>query len=460
VASPKHSARAAASAGAASGPFEARAAKGLAGALTVPGDKSISHRALMMGGVATGATEIHGLLEGEDVLRTAAAMVAMGAAAERGRDGVWRVQGRGIGALVEPADMLDLGNSGTSARLLMGLVASSPLTAFFTGDASLRSRPMARVAKPLAEIGARIVARDGGRMPLAVIGTAEPVPITYRSPVASAQVKSAVLLAGLNTPGRTTVIEKEPTRDHTELMFRHFGVEVATETLEDGALAVSVTGQPEISGRVVRVPGDPSSAAFPLAAALVAPDSSITVRNVGLNPRRTGLYETLREMGADLTIANQRVEAGEPVGDITTRGGALKGVEVPASRAPSMIDEYPILAVIAAFARGRTVMRGLSELRVKESDRLGAVARGLAACGVAVDVDGDDLIVTGTGTPPAGGGTIAANLDHRIAMAFLVMGLGTRQPVQVDDISPIATSFPGFIDLMRGLGATIEPVRA
>ncbi len=460
MASPKHRARASGATEPASGPFEASLAQGLAGTVAVPGDKSISHRALMMGGIATGETEIHGLLEGEDVLRTAAAMVAMGAAAERAADGIWRVQGRGIGALEEPADMLDLGNSGTSARLLMGLVASSPLTVFFTGDASLRSRPMARVARPLTEIGARIVARDGGRMPLAVIGTAEPLPITYRSPVASAQVKSAVLLAGLNTPGRTTVIEKEPTRDHTELMFSHFGVEVASETLEDGAHAVSVTGQPEISGRVVRVPGDPSSAAFPLVAALIVPGSSVTVRNVGLNPRRTGLYDTLREMGADLAVANRRVEAGEPVGDITVRAGALAGVEVPAARTPSMIDEYPILAVAAAFAKGRTVMRGLSELRVKESDRLGAIARGLDACGVEVDVQGDDLVVTGTGALPAGGATIAANLDHRIAMAFLVMGLGTRQPVRVDDVSPIATSFPGFLELMRGLGGTIKAVRA
>jgi 3-phosphoshikimate 1-carboxyvinyltransferase len=318
---------------------------------------------------------------------------------------------------------------------------------------------MARVAKPLTEIGARIMTRDGGRMPLAVIGAAEPVPITYRSPVASAQVKSAVLLAGLNTPGRTTVIEKEPTRDHTELMFRHFGIEVATAQTDDGALAVSVTGQPEIAGKVVRVPGDPSSAAFPLVAALIVPDSTVTVRNVGLNPRRTGLFDTLREMGADLTIANQRVEAGEPVGDITVRQSALKGVDVPASRAPSMIDEYPVLAVAASFAKGRTVMRGLSELRVKESDRLSAIASGLAACGAAVEVSDNDLIVTGSGAAPAGGGAIATRLDHRIAMAFLVMGLATKNPVRIDDASPIATSFPGFVDLMRGLGAMLEPVQ-
>jgi 3-phosphoshikimate 1-carboxyvinyltransferase len=383
----------------------------------------------------------------------------MGAEVTRGPHGVWRARGRGIGALVEPADVLDLGNSGTSARLLMGLIASSPMTAFFTGDASLRARPMGRVATPLTEIGARIVARDGGRMPLALIGTADPVPITYRSPVASAQVKSAVLLAGLNTPGITTVIEKEPTRDHSELMFRHFGVTVETKQLEDGALSVSVTGQPEITGKVVRIPGDPSSAAFPLVAAAIVPGSSVTVRNVGLNPRRTGLFDTLREMGADLTVANARSEAGEPVGDITVRHGKLTGVDVPASRAPSMIDEYPILAVAASFAHGRTVMRGLGELRVKESDRLSAIARGLAACGADVQVEGDTLIVTGTGAAPAGDGAILTRLDHRIAMAFLVMGLATKKPVRIDDASPIATSFPGFVALMRGLGASIEPVR-
>ena len=429
----------------------------LSGHAAVPGDKSISHRALMMGGLATGETEIHGLLEGEDVICTAAAMTALGARIERDANGVWRARGRGIGALVEPADVLNLGNSGTSARLLMGLVASSPLTTFFTGDASLRSRPMGRVAVPLAEIGARIVSREGGRMPLAVIGTAEPVPITYRLPVPSAQVKSAVLLAGLNTPGRTTVIEAEPTRDHTELMFRHFGVAVETETLADGAVAITVTGQPEITGRVVRVPGDPSSAAFPLVAALIVPGSTVTVRNVGLNPRRIGLIDTLLEMGADITVTNRRDEAGEPVGDVTARAGALTGIEVPAARAPSMIDEYPILAVAASFAKGRTVMRGLAELRVKESDRLTAMAQGLGQCGVAVSIAGDDLIVEGTGAPPAGGGTVGSRLDHRIAMAFLVLGLAARNPVTVDDAAPIATSFPVFLDLMRGLGATIEP---
>jgi 3-phosphoshikimate 1-carboxyvinyltransferase len=458
VASPRPTAASSSPHPAVAGPFQARTAGALNGSLTAPGDKSISHRALMMGGIAVGETEIHGLLEGEDVLCTAAAMAAMGAEVTRGADGVWRARGRGIGGLVEPADVLNLGNSGTSARLLMGLVASSPMTVFFTGDASLRSRPMARVATPLAEIGARIVAREGGRMPLAVIGTAQPVPITYRSPVASAQVKSAILLAGLNTPGITTVIEKEPTRDHSELMFRHFGVTVTTQTLDDGALAVSVTGQPEITGKVVRVPGDPSSAAFPLVAAAIVPGSTVTVCNVGLNPRRTGLFETLREMGADLSISNARTEAGEPVGDITVRHGALSGVEVPAARAPSMIDEYPILAVAASFAKGRTIMRGLGELRVKESDRLSAIARGLSACGVDVQIAGDDLIVTGTGAPPEGDGAILTRLDHRIAMSFLVMGLATKKPVRIDDAAPIATSFPGFVELMRGLGAAIDPV--
>ncbi|MBI3453490.1 MAG: 3-phosphoshikimate 1-carboxyvinyltransferase [Rhodospirillales bacterium] len=437
------------------GPARARAGGPLNGTIAVPGDKSISHRALMIGGIAVGETVIHGLLEGEDVLRTAAAMAALGAEAARGPDGVWRVYGRGVGGLVEPADILDLGNSGTSARLLMGLIATSSLTAFFTGDASLRRRPMARVRAPLEQIGARFVTREGGRMPLAIIGTAAPTPIVYRLPVASAQVKSAILLAGLNAPGKTTVIEAAPTRDHTELMLRHFGVAVDVAPTEGGT-AITVTGQPEITGRTVRVPGDPSSAAFPLAAALIVPGSRVTVRGIGLNPRRTGLIETLAEMGADIAIANQRVEAGEPVGDATASASRLVGVEVPADRAPSMIDEYPILAVVAAFARGRTTMRGLAELRVKESDRLTAVARSLAACGVAVETAGDDLIVSGTGEPPPGDGAIATNLDHRIAMAFLVMGLAARKPVTVDDARPIDTSFPGFVELMRGLGARID----
>ena len=440
--------------------LSARAGRPLAGEVAAPGDKSISHRALMFGALAVGETEIHGLLEGDDVLRTSRAMAALGAEIRRDASGVWRIYGRGLGGLIEPDDMLDLGNSGTSARLLMGIVAARPFTTFFTGDSSLRSRPMGRVIAPLSEIGARFVARQGGRLPLALTGAADPLPIVYRLPVPSAQVKSAVLLAGLNAPGETTVIERKPTRDHSELMLRHFGAEIRVQTQDDGASAITVVGQPELMGRVVRVPGDPSSAAFPLVAALVVPGSTLTVKNVGLNPRRVGLLTTLGEMGAEISIANRREEGGEPVGDVSVRHGPLTGVEVPASRAPSMIDEYPILAVAASFARGRTAMRGLAELRVKESDRLAAIARGLAACGVAVEIAGDDLIVDGTGAPPKGGAAIAARLDHRIAMAFLVMGLGARAAVTIDDARPIDTSFPGFVKLMCGLGADIGPPAA
>ncbi len=427
----------------------------LTGTIRAPGDKSISHRALMLGGLAVGETTIHGLLEGEDVLRTAAAMRAMGAEIARGDDGIWRVHGRGIGGLAEPGDILDMGNAGTGTRLLMGVVATHPFTTFFSGDASLRSRPMTRVTKPLESMGARFVAREGGRLPACVIGTRQPLPIEYRLPVASAQVKSAILLAGLNTRGRTTVIEPEPTRDHTELMLRHFGVEMAIEPSPEGD-RVSVTGLPEITGKVVNVPGDPSSAAFPLVAALVVPGSEVTISGIGLNPRRTGIVETLLEMGGDIRIADRRVEAGEPVGDLVVRAGKLRGVDVPARRAPSMIDEYLVLAVAAACAEGPTRMRGLGELRVKESDRLAAIAGGLAACGVKVALDGDDLTVHGCGGPPPGGAEIATRLDHRIAMSFMVMGLASRAPVRIDDASPIETSFPGFETLMARLGASFE----
>ena len=445
-------------------PVAARPGGKLAGDITVPGDKSISHRALMMGGLAVGETVIHGLLEGEDVLRTAAAMRALGAEAARGADGTWRVRGRGIGGAVEPADVLDLGNSGTSARLLMGILATAPFTSFMTGDASLRRRPMARVTTPLSMFGASFVARGAADgkvlLPLAITGTADPLPIVYKTPVASAQVKSAVLLAGLNTPGETTVIETAPTRDHTELMFRHFGVDVKIKPAEGRGVAITVVGRPEIGGRTIRVPGDPSSAAFPLVAALLVAGSKVTVRNVGLNPKRAGLYVSLKEMGADLEMTNSHLEAGEPVADITATAGPLTGIEVPAERAPSMIDEYPILAVAAAFAKGDTRMCGLAELRVKESDRLSAIAHGLKACGVEVLIDGDDLIVRGSGGQPPGPAQGAApvptHLDHRIAMAFLVMGLAAQNPVAVDDAQPIDTSFPGFTRLIRGLGADIR----
>ncbi|HVT51189.1 MAG TPA: 3-phosphoshikimate 1-carboxyvinyltransferase [Dongiaceae bacterium] len=434
-------------------------AQGLKGRIKVPGDKSISHRSLMLGALAMGETEIHGLLEGEDVLRTAEAMRLLGGEAERGADGVWRARGRGIGGLREAADVLDLGNAGTGTRLLMGLVAAYPMVTFFTGDASLRSRPMNRVAEPLRLMGADVLARAGGKPPLAVIGTKAPIPITYTLPVASAQVKSAILLAGLNTPGITTVIEPEHTRDHTELMLRGFGATLEVEQRKEGR-AVSLQGQPELTGKKILVPGDPSSAAFPIAAALIVPGSDVTIENLGLNPHRIGLIQTLLEMGADITVENERVEAGERVGDLRVRHGTLRGVTVPAERAPSMIDEYPILSVIAAFAEGETKMLGLAELRVKESDRLGAMARGLAACSAAVEEGKDWLKVTGNGKAPKGGARIAVNLDHRPAMSFLVMGMGAGAPIEIDDGSPIDTSFPGFAALMNGLGAGIGPLEA
>lgn len=438
-------------------PLQSAATQALTGTCRVPGDKSISHRSLMFGAVATGETVVHGLLEGEDVLHTAAAMRALGAQAEKDGAGVWRINGVGLGGLQEPAQVLDMGNSGTAARLLIGLVASHPITTFFTGDASLNKRPMARVTKPLEQMGVSFVSRGGGRLPLAVIGSDRTIPLTYRLPVPSAQVKSAVLLCGLNTAGVTTVIEDEPTRDHTELMLRHFGAEVAVERIEGGALAVSVTGQPELTGRTIHVPADPSSAAFPTVAALLRPGSELFMENVGMNPRRTGLYDTLVEMGADLAFENRRDCAGEPVADLRVKGSALKGVVVPADRAPSMIDEYPILAVAAAFADGPTTMLGLKELRVKESDRLAMIADGLTACGVKVAVGADDsLTVYGNGRAQPGGATVATAMDHRIAMSFLVFGMASQQPVRVDDGEFIDTSFPGFVALMNRLGAQIS----
>jgi 3-phosphoshikimate 1-carboxyvinyltransferase len=440
-------------------PIVVQASGPLTGTIRVPGDKSISHRALMLGALAIGRTEIMGLLEGEDVLATAAALNALGAnatPAEKGRrDGRWTVDGIGIGGLAEPDDLLDLGNSGTSARLLLGMLATHPITAFVTGDASLRRRPMGRVVEPLSRIGARFVTREGARLPLAVSGAASPIPISYRLPVPSAQVKSSVLLAGLNAPGATTVVEPQPTRDHTERMLRHFGASVAIEPEDGGGRRVTVEGFPELAAAPIFVPGDPSSAAFPLVAALIVAGSDVTIEGVGINPLRAGLFECLREMGADISLLHQREEGGEPVADLRARAGALTGADIPAERAPRMIDEYPILAVAAACARGRTVMRGLAELRVKESDRLSGIAAGLDSCGVSVAVDGDNLIVDGDGGPLTGGASIATNLDHRMAMAFLVLGLACRLPVRIDDAAPIATSFPSFIGLMKGLGAVI-----
>jgi 3-phosphoshikimate 1-carboxyvinyltransferase len=434
-------------------PLVSASAGPLRGRCRVPGDKSISHRALILGSLAVGRTRVSGLLEGEDVLCTARAMAALGASVERQDDGAWLVKGVGVGGLGAPGDMLDMGNSGTGARLLMGAVATHPFTSFFTGDASLRHRPMARVTKPLSEFGARFVASEGGRLPLAVTGAENPIPISYRLPVPSAQVKSAVLLAGLNAPGETVVEEPLPTRDHSERLLRHFGANVLVEATNSGGRRIRLKGQPELAGADLTVPGDPSSAAFIAVAALLVPGSEVTICGVGLNPLRAGLYDTLAEMGADITLADERIEGGEPVADLVVRAGPLRGVEVPAERAPSMIDEYPVLAVASAFASGRTVMRGLAELRVKESDRLAAIAEGILSCGGSVAIDGDTLVVEGK--RPVGGGTIAAKLDHRIAMAFLVLGMAAQKPVTIDDGATIATSFPGFTELMNGLGAAI-----
>ncbi len=429
----------------------------LSGRIRVPGDKSISHRALMFGALAEGETRIAGLLEGEDVLRTAEAMRALGAEVVQHGPGSWQVRGQGRGKLQEPGDVLDMGNSGTAARLICGILASHPIFAVLTGDGSLRSRPMKRVTDPLSGIGARFASRAGGRLPLAIEGTANPSPLAYRLPVASAQVKSAILLAGLNAEGETVVEEPEATRDHTENMLRHFGASVSVETQGHGRI-VRLAGKPSLIAADIVVPGDPSSAAFPIVAALTVPGSAVTIENVGLNPLRTGLFTTLQEMQADLTIANERVEGGEPVGDITVRAGALQAVEVPRSRVPSMVDEFPVLAVAAAFAHGTSRFRGLSELRVKESDRLAATAALLTVNGIKAEIEGDDLIVHGSGgAAPSGGGLVATHMDHRIAMSALVLGLGTTAAVTVDDAAFIDTSFPGFAELMRGLGAEIVP---
>ena len=426
----------------------------LKGDIGVPGDKSISHRALMIGALAVGQTAIRGLSAGEDVLRTAAALKALGADIE-GADGLWRVHGVGIGGLAEPHGILDLGNSGTAARLLIGVLATHPLTAHLTGDDSLCSRPMARVTDPIRQFGTQVLARTGGRLPLAVIGALDPVPVSYELPVPSAQVKSAILLAGLNAPGETTVIEPRATRDHTELMLRQFGAEIGISDTAAGGRAITLKGQPELTACDISVPGDPSAAAFPGVAALIVPDSEVTIRNVGMNPLRTGLFETLHEMGADMTIAEQPEEAGEATAHITFRTSELKGTVVPAERAPAMIDEYPILAVAAAAASGPTRMLGLAELRVKESDRLQAIVDGLASCGIEVAEDGDALVIEGKGGPLPGGGAIRTRADHRIAMSFLVLGMAAEKPVEIDDGGTIGTSFPGFTALMNGLGAAI-----
>ena len=438
-------------------PMKSRKSGPLKGVAAVPGDKSISHRSLIFGAMAVGETRITGLLEGQDVLDTAKAMRAFGATVTRHGEGAWTVNGVGVGGFQEPADVIDCGNSGTGVRLIMGTMATTPITATFTGDASLRKRPMGRVTDPLSLFGTRAYGRQGGRLPMTIVGAANPGPVRYALPVASAQVKSAVLLAGLNAPGETVVIEKEPTRDHSERMLLGFGAKLSVEKTREGHV-ITLTGQPELRPQTVAVPRDPSSAAFPVCAALIVEGSDILVPGVSQNLTRNGLYLTLVEMGAEIEFQNPREEGGEPVADLRVRfSGNMTGIEVPPERAPSMIDEYPVLSVVASFATGKTVMRGVKELRVKESDRIDAMARGLEACGVQVEEDEDTLIVHGMGPGGVPGGAICAtHIDHRIAMSFLVCGLAAKAAVGVDDGSPIQTSFPIFEGLMQGLGAIIE----
>ena len=426
----------------------------LRGTLKVPGDKSISHRALMLSALAVGTSNISGLLEGEDVLATAAAMLAMGAHIERNGEGSWTVHGVGVGGLMQPSGALDMGNSGTSTRLLMGLVASHRLTATFIGDASLSKRPMGRVIDPLSQMGAEFTASPGGMLPLMVRGLVPAIPISYRLPVASAQVKSAVLLAGLNIAGITEVIEPVPTRDHSERMLRGFGADLTVDVGADGVRHIRLMGEAELQPQQIEVPGDPSSAAFFVVAALITPGSEVTVTHVGMNPTRTGIYKMLQAMGADLTYSNEREVGGEPVADITARHSVLRGIDVPPEVAPSMIDEFPVFFVAASMAQGRTTTSGLDELRVKESDRLALMATGLKAIGAQVEEREDGLIINGSGGEPLeGGATVTSALDHRIAMSFAVAGQNCYHAVTVDDVSPIATSFPTFEDILKNLQA-------
>ena len=438
-------------------PMTSHNVTGLTGTADVPGDKSISHRSLILGALAVGETRITGLLEGEDVLDTAKAMQAFGADVARDADGTWHVHGVGTGGFAEPDQVIDCGNSGTGVRLIMGAMATCPITATFTGDASLNARPMARVTDPLALFGAQAHGRSGGRLPMTITGASAPLPVHYTTPVASAQVKSAVLLAGLNAPGQTVVIEREATRDHSERMLAGFGAKITSEQTNQGHV-ITLTGQPELRPQTIAVPRDPSSAAFPVCAALIVQGSDVLVPGIGLNPTRAGLFTTLRDMGADLTYENERIEGGEPVADLRARFSPdLKGIEVPPHRAASMIDEYPVLSVVAAFADGPTHMPGVKELRVKESDRIDAMATGLRACGLQVDEGEDWWTVHGLGHGNVpGGATCAARLDHRIAMSFMVLGMGANAPVSVDDGSPIATSFPIFEPLMTALGADLR----
>ncbi|MFC4593472.1 3-phosphoshikimate 1-carboxyvinyltransferase [Sphingobium tyrosinilyticum] len=426
----------------------------LSGSINVPGDKSISHRSLMLSALAIGESRVEGLLEGEDVLATAAAMRAMGAQISRDEDGIWHVRGVGVGGLLQPQSALDMGNSGTSTRLLMGLIASHAITATFVGDASLSKRPMARVTEPLSRMGASFTTSPGDRLPLTMKGACPAVPLDYRLPVASAQVKSAILLAGLNAPGITRIVEPIPTRDHSERMLKGFGADLSVEMDADGTRFITLKGEAELRPQSIVVPGDPSSAAFPMVAALLVPGSKITIANVGLNTTRAGLIDLLREMGGDIVIENPREVGGEPVGDLVLTASSLKGVEPDPARAPSMIDEYPVAFIAAAFAEGRSTFRGLEELRVKESDRIATMAAGLRAIGVTVEELEDGIIIEGSGgTLLPGGGPIATKLDHRIAMSFAVAGLISKTGITIDDMRPVATSFPGFTALLQSIGA-------
>ena len=428
----------------------------LTGTYKIPGDKSISHRALMFGALAIGNTYIHGLLESDDILGTVGFVRALGAKVTRLPNGQWHVAGVGLSGLQEPSQILDMGNSGTGVRLAMGMVATHPITCFFTGDSSLRDRPMDRVSQPLAHFLAKFTMRSGHKLPLAITGCTDATPIDITTSKPSAQVKSALILAALNVAGQSIIREKVATRDHTERLLAHFGAEITSKTKPNGEVVIHITGQPILTGQDIHIPADPSSAAFPIVAALLAEKADVTLQNICLNPYRTGLFTCLTEMGADMTYHNQRPLSGETVADIQIRSSKLKAIHVPANRAASMIDEYPILAMAAACAEGDTVMEGLSELRVKESDRFQLTLEGLKACGVQAQADGDSLIISGTGIPPPGGAKITTHLDHRIAMSFLILSTATQHPITIDDPGPIKTSFPNFIPLMQEMGIRFQ----
>ena len=428
----------------------------LSGTAIIPGDKSISHRSLILGALSIGCTEIEGLLEGEDVLDTAEAMRSFGAHVKKHDNGNWYVDGVGVGGFAEPKKIIDCGNSGTGVRLILGAMATSPITATFSGDSSLTKRPMGRVINPLKQFGTQFYGRSGARLPLTSVGAKDPTPICFSMPIASAQVKSAILLAGLNAPGQTVVVEKELTRDHTERMLKGFGATIDIQDSKDGRRIV-LDGYPELKSQLISVPRDPSSAAFPICAALITEGSDILVPNIALNPTRAGLFKTLEEMGANIEYINRKSEGGEPVADLRVRFSALRGVEVPPDRAASMIDEYPILSVVASFAEGKTTMLGVKELRVKESDRIDAMARGLMDSGVNVEQEDDTLSVYGKGPLGVPGGADCVTfLDHRVAMSFLCLGLATKNPITIDDYSPVTTSFPNFKDLITNLGGQLE----